>query len=68
VSHTPEQITKARRILIDGGTDSINGRVIIGDVELDAIRVLIAATESYEHEATVKKLEIEFAEGRCVEV
>lgn len=42
---TPEEIAEARQMLIDGGTAEANGRCIVDDGELDAIRTLLAATE-----------------------
>lgn len=38
---TPEQITDARRVLLEGGVSTCEGRA-----ELDVVRTLLAATES----------------------
>lgn len=60
---TPEQIVEARKIVAEHRAFKFLGM----DID-DALGTLLAATAPHEHEATVKKLEIEFAEGRCVEI
>jgi hypothetical protein len=63
VKPTPEQITEARKIAAEHRAFKYLGM----DID-DALSTLLAATEPHEHEATIKKLEIEFTEGRCVEI